>query len=146
MFLLSPHFPYLRIMAAVGRPALYTTPGDLEAAIQEYFADESIKTTITGLAYHLGFESRQSLYDYEQKGEFSYMIKRARLKVEMGYENDLRANNAAGPIFALKNMGWSDKQAVDHTTNGESLNFNVTLDLGGNKRDTNEPVSGSAPQ
>ena len=102
-------------MAEVGRPAHYTNPGDLEAAIQEYFADETTKPTITGLAYHLGFESRQSLYDYEQRGQFSYMIKRARLKVEMGYENDLRGNNAAGPIFALKNMYWKDNQRSEIT-------------------------------
>lgn len=102
-------------MAEVGRPAHYTNPGDLEAAIQEYFADDTVKPTITGLAYHLGFESRQSLYDYENKGEFSYMIKRARLKVEMGYETDLRGNNAAGPIFALKNMGWKDNARTELT-------------------------------
>lgn len=102
-------------MAEVGRPAHYTTPGELEAKVQEYFADPDNKPTITGLAYHLGFESRQSLYDYEQKGEFSYIIKRARLRVEMGYENDLRGNNAAGPIFALKNMGWKDHNRTELT-------------------------------
>jgi hypothetical protein len=109
-------------MAEVGRPAHYTTPGDLEAKVQEYFADPDTKPTITGLAYHLGFESRQSLYDYEQKGEFSYIIKRARLRVEMGYENDLRGNNAAGPIFALKNMGWKDHSRTELTgADGEKL-------------------------
>lgn len=103
-------------MADVGRPSHYTDPGTLEAAIQEYFAvTDAAKTTITGLAYHLGFESRQSLYDYEQKGEFSYMIKRARLKVEMAYEDSLRSNNPTGSIFALKNMGWRDNQRTELT-------------------------------
>jgi len=103
-------------MAEVGRPSHYTNPGDLEAAIQEYFATiETGKATITGLAYHLGFESRQSLYDYEQKGEYSYIIKRARLKVEMGYESDLRSNNPTGSIFALKNMGWKDASRTELT-------------------------------
>jgi hypothetical protein len=32
--------------------------------------------TITGLALFLGFESRNSLYDYESKEEFSGIIKR----------------------------------------------------------------------
>jgi hypothetical protein len=27
----------------------------------------------------------------------------------MGYEENLRANNPTGSIFALKNMGWKDK-------------------------------------
>ena len=101
-------------MAQLGRPAHYTNPGDLEAAIQEYFAGEG-KKTITGLAYHLGFESRQSLYDYEKNGDFSYIIKRARLKVEMGYEENLTENNCTGSIFALKNMGWKDNQRTELT-------------------------------
>lgn len=99
---------------AAGRPAVYTEPGQLEAQIQEYFASET-KHTITGLAYHLGFESRQSLYDYEQKGEFSYMIKRARLKVETMYEENLSGTTPTGSIFALKNMGWKDKTEQEIT-------------------------------
>jgi len=104
-------------MADVGRPSHYSTPGDLEAAIQEYFATlaEKEQPTITGLAYSLGFESRQSLYDYEQKGEFSYMIKRARLKVEMGYEKALAGQMCTGSIFALKNMGWKDASRTELT-------------------------------
>jgi len=102
-------------MAEIGRPAHYTDPGDLEAKVQEYFADEEGKKTITGLAYHLGFESRQSLYDYEQKGEFSYIIKRARLKVEMMYEEMLQGTTPTGSIFALKNMGWKDNQRTELT-------------------------------
>lgn len=77
--------------------------------------------TITGLAYHLGFESRQSLYDYEDIEEFSCIVKRARLRVEMGYEESLRGNNVAGSIFALKNMGWKDQTQMDMTTGGEKL-------------------------
>ena len=109
-----------------GRPAEYTDPGVLEAAVQEYFAQDGNKT-VTGLAYHLGFESRQSLYDYEQKGEFSYIIKRAKLRVEMKYEDALSQNCGAGPIFALKNMGWKDKNEIDHTTAGEKISINLIL-------------------
>jgi len=98
-----------------GRPSLYTEPGVLEAAIQEYFATNT-KHTITGLAYELGFESRQSLQDYKEKPEFSYPIKRALLKIEESYENALFSRNPAGPIFALKNFGWKDKQEIDQTT------------------------------
>ena len=120
-------------MGEVGRPAHYTDPGDLEAAIQEYFATLADKEqpTITGLAYHLGFESRQSLYDYEQKGEFSYMIKRARLKVEMGYEKALAGQMCTGSIFALKNMGWKDNQRTELTgADGEKFNLNLIMPPG----------------
>jgi len=78
--------------------------------------------TITGLAIYLGFESRQSVYDYEKNGEFSYTIKRARLHIENSYEKELLGKGVTGAIFALKNFGWADKQEVDHTTKGQSLN------------------------
>lgn len=126
----------------VGRPRLYETPEQLEAAIEDYFNPEVIEetqtgfgkltrelgrqtrqdSTITGLAYHLGFESRQSFYDYETIPEFSYIIKRARLRVESSYEARLSANNVAGAIFALKNMGWADKSEMDVTSKGEQIN------------------------
>lgn len=120
---------------AGGRPPLYETPEALEQAIHDYFNPEEVvelrtdagiqkviegrkpreKVTITGLAYYLGFESRQSFYDYEEKPEFSYIIKKARLRVEMGYEENLQGNNVAGSIFALKNMGWKDKTEQEHS-------------------------------
>lgn len=70
---------------------------------------------ITGLALFLGFESRQSIYDYEKKGTFSYTIKRARLKIELSYEQALLSRNSTGAIFALKNFGWTDKSEVTNT-------------------------------
>lgn len=98
----------------IGRPAVFTNPGDLQASVEEYFAQDG-KKTITGLAYHLGFESRQSFYDYEEKADFSYIIKRARLKIETGYEENLQGTAPTGSIFALKNMGWKDKNEVEHS-------------------------------
>lgn len=99
-----------------GRPSVYTSAGEIEAGIQEYFAKDG-KKTITGLAYHLGFESRQSFYDYEKNGEFSYTLKRARLKIEMGYEEGLHEAACSGAIFALKNFGWRDKIETGFTDN-----------------------------
>lgn len=118
---------------AGGRPRLFESPEKMEAAIKEYFEptvdlyvqkegvlvkqgerrEPRLKPTITGLAYHLGFESRQSFYDYESIDEFSYIVKRSRLRVEMGYEERLSENNVAGSIFALKNMGWKDKTETE---------------------------------
>lgn len=107
-----------------GRPAMFKTQKALQKKINEYFKNCPDKKTITtklgevievpiftisGLAYFLGFESRQSFYDYENKEGFSYTIKRARLFIEKEYEKLLQENNCAGIIFALKNLGWSDK-------------------------------------
>lgn len=97
-----------------GRPLTYKNAEELEEAVKLYFDTTQIKT-VTGLAYFLGFESRQSFYDYETRGEFSYTIKRARLFIEMGYEMQLWGTSNAGAIFALKNFGWKDKQEVEQT-------------------------------
>lgn len=82
--------------------------------------------TITGLALYLGFASRQSLYDYEKRGEYSYIIKNARLRVEKGYELRLHGNNPTGSIFALKNMGWYDKQEIDQKTTIEDKRLDLS--------------------
>ena len=112
-----------------GRPSLFTTPESLQLKIDEYFNGGAHKktyvglvgpvevpiVTICGLAYYLGFASRQSLLDYENKIEFTDIIKRARLRIEMNYEESLQDKSPAGSIFALKNMGWHDKTEVDAT-------------------------------
>lgn len=105
---------------AAGRPIKYETPELMEQAISLYLQTceaEKKKPTITRLALALGFESRQSFYDYEEREGFSYIIKRARLEVEAGYEDGLRENNCTGSIFALKNMGWRDKTEVEQSGN-----------------------------
>jgi len=129
---------------SAGRPAVFTTVEDFDKKVEEYYEyikgeskempytkklkDGSIETgtnlvwirepeppSITGLALFLGFESRQSLYDYEDKPEFSYSIKRAKLRVEKNYEKYLLSQSATGAIFALKNFGWADKQQVEQS-------------------------------
>lgn len=91
-----------------GRPPIFESNKELEDKCISYFnhcEEEKIKATITGLALYLGFESRQSIYDYKDNKEFSYTIKRACLAVENSYE----LNGTPIDIFALKNMGWEDK-------------------------------------
>ena len=110
-------------------PPKFETPEQLQKKIDEYFENcPDTKTfttksgeeilvpipTITGLALFLGFESRQSFYDYEKREMFSYTIKRARLQIEKSYEQMLFGQNCAGAIFALKNLGWSDKQTIEN--------------------------------
>jgi hypothetical protein len=130
-----------------GRPPVFMNPSDMNRKIEEYFeyvqgeyhwecqTDEEGREvdrkvwdrfpeaiTITGLCLFLGFESRQSFYDYEKREGFSYIIKRARMRVENHYE--ITAQTAKTPtfqIFALKNMGWSDKQEIDHSSSDGSM-------------------------
>ena len=85
--------------------------------------------TITGLALFLGFENRQSLYDYREKEEFSGVIKRAMTLVEQGYEFKLHGDKPTGAIFALKNMGWKDRTETDITSNGEAVNTQPAINI-----------------
>lgn len=98
-----------------GRPKIWEDPEEFEKAVDKYFEDDK-SPTWTGLAIHLGFESRQSLQDYKEKPEFSYPIKKALLRIENQYEKGISKNNPAGAIFALKNFGWRDKQEIDQKT------------------------------
>jgi len=110
-----------------GRKPLYSDVDILQSKIDEYFKT-GVKTkevvigkgsdkeritvripTITGLVLYLGFESRTAFYSYEEKPLFKYTIKKARTRIENEYEEALRSGNTVGAIFALKNMGWTDK-------------------------------------
>lgn len=105
----------------MGRPRVYESADEMQKVIEAYFqkmTDEKGLVTVSGLAYELGFESRQSMYDYKENEEFSYIVKRALLFVEMCYEMRVNGNNATGPIFVLKNMGWKDKTEQDLTVSG----------------------------
>lgn len=112
-------------MSTVGRPSIWNDPEAFDRAVDEYFENKETVHTWTGLAIHLGFESRQSLQDYKEKEGFSYPIKRALLKIEEKYEKALFNKNAAGPIFALKNFNWKDKQEIthDHTVHKGFINI-----------------------
>jgi len=81
-----------------GRPAFYTDPDTLQAKIDDYFKtcdkgrqrtiitkkgpvtyNEPIPYTVTGLALHLGFKSRQALINYQKRDErFDDTITRAK--------------------------------------------------------------------
>jgi hypothetical protein len=105
----------------MARPAKWEDPEAFEKAVDEYFSME-IRHTWTGLAIHLGFESRQSLEDYKKKDGFSYPIKKALLQIEANYEDGLWGKNPAGSIFALKNFGWRDKHEIEQS-GGISIKF-----------------------
>lgn len=114
-----------------GRPAFYEKPEDLYNKIMEYFewceTDNKGKISITGLTLYLGFESRKSLSQYEDKPEFATLIKRARLAVESYYEERLSGMTYGGAIFALKNLAgeyWKDKTEQDVNQRVTNLNAN----------------------
>ncbi len=45
-----------------------------------------------------------------ERPEFTDSVRKAKLLVENQYERKLDGGKPAGAIFALKNMGWSDRR------------------------------------
>lgn len=89
--------------------SLYSSPEEFEAKIEEYFDVEPL-TTVGGLAYHLGFVSRDQIEDYKKRPEYSSIIKRAILRIQCGYEKNLYSKHVTGSIFALKVMGIKEQK------------------------------------
>ncbi len=131
-----------------GHPPIYKDPDELGKKIDEYFDqcepeyathknDEGeiivftdknnrpiIKNlnapSLSRLALYLGYASRQSIYDNEKNELFSYIIKRARSKVEDWiYQHSLDSSiPPAVGIFILKQFGYTDKQELDIKSTG----------------------------
>jgi len=124
----------------VGRPPKFNSKEEMQEKIEKYFQkcegtvlkDEKGKIvfnkfgqpvivgarpiTMSGLANALGFQSRQSLLNYEGKKEFLDTIMRARARVEQFTEECLFDKNSAnGAKFSLANNfeGWKEKAEVD---------------------------------
>ena len=110
---------FLPANCLASKKALYQDPDVLESAIEDYFqtceANER-PPMVTGLALHLGFTGRVTLFDYlHRPGDSPYpnIIKRAKSRIE-----DIRMgamltnkNNVIAGIFDLKNnFGYIDKQ------------------------------------
>lgn len=122
-----------------GRPPKYKSVKGMQKKIDKYFesckgrilTDEDGKPvlykgnpvvidvkppTITGLALALGFNSRQSLLNYQDKEEFMDTITRAKAKVEQYTEERLFDKDGAnGAKFSLANnfKGWKEKQQIE---------------------------------
>lgn len=115
----------------VGRPRKYETPEEFDAKVDEYYHHckrEEEPVTWTGLALYLGFSSRQSIDTYQEYEGFYDSVKRAKTLVEYSYEKRLCETGAAGPIFALKNFGWRDKQEVDLSSTDGTMSPKPAID------------------
>ena len=110
----------------VGRPRKIKSPEEFDKLVDSYIDmcrknDEPV--LLLGMVLALGFVSKDSLYSYGSEfPEFTDSVKRARALIEYEYEKRLNVNSsAAGPIFALKNFGWKDKQEVDNISSDGSM-------------------------
>ena len=93
----------------------------LEELITHYFEppeqEKAESPTLAGLAFILGFNSRQEFEACEAKGRYSTTLQRARLRIEAIYEQ--RLHSSGGAVFALKNMGWNER-TENKTTDKET--------------------------
>src|SRR4030042_6758555 len=92
MIMATPKQKISPVAKTIGRPRKYTTPEALETAINKYFESceqEGKFPTVSGLSLALGFNSRQSLYNYRNTEEFLDIIQKALTIVEMHYEEQL---------------------------------------------------------
>lgn len=115
-------------LPVLGRPLKFQSVEILDAMIAEYFnVTPKDEWTWTGLALHLKTD-KETLTSYKDREEFTDSIKNAMLKVENGYEIDLKKHGRTGSIFALKNFNWKDKTETDNKT--EQKIFVITEDNG----------------
>ena len=132
-----------------GKPPLYTSPVTLQEQIDDYFTTcdkgrlkevvtkkgdvitvtEQIPYTVAGLAYHLGFASTQSLFDYSNRNEnseqYASIIARAKLKIQaQRWDGGLTGSQDAKIVqFDLMcNHGHNPAQVLE-------INQNVTLSV-----------------
>jgi len=107
-----------------GRPPIYNAenPQDIEKISElclKYFERLPVinePPTVTGLTLFLGFDCKQTLYNYAKKVEFLDPIKRALTKIEQFHEiATSMGDKCTGNIFILKNFGWKDTNAIEHS-------------------------------
>jgi hypothetical protein len=121
--------------ANAGRPAKYKSVEEFKEVAEEYLdttrqKNGMYKPTIGGLAFHLGFESPQSLHDYGKDEAFSYTVKRLMFFVHTCYEQQLYGFAWAGSAFALKNVAsvdWKDEVTQNITQTNVTADFGQTI-------------------
>lgn len=145
----------------LGRPAMFRTPEEMQAKIDEYFATQiglfpvlsngqpvydkhgkplldEVPPTVSGLALFLGFADRISLYDYKNRPVFSDTVKRAISRIEEYAERGVMTRDKpTGAIFWLKNHGWTaeEEKQVDVNLPQDWKRIAEGLGIGGTDND-----------
>lgn len=133
-----------------GRPPKFTSAEEIQGLADQYFKScekkqfelngepcfdkngkpiflDAKPPTITGLALALGFNSRQSLLNYQAKAQFLDTITRAKSRVEQYAEERLFDRDGVnGARFSLINNfeGWKNKPMEDDVAADEVVIIN----------------------
>ena len=105
-----------KLKFGAGQRPVFSHPEQMAIALEQYFnSTPEGEWTLTGLALSCGL-SYAGLMRYDKKDKAYYeLLERAKLFVHNSYEKGLRKDGRTGDIFALKNLGWKDKQEVENT-------------------------------
>lgn len=141
----------------MGRNPKYQTVDELKILIDEYFKEMETPIckdgvpllnkdgfpvyphiTVTGLGLKIGL-ARQQLIAYAKKDEFYDLISEAKQRCENYAEQRAFEGNATGPIFILKNHGWTDKTTIAGDPN-EPLQHSVTHGLSAETTKNIQPI------
>lgn len=134
-----------------GRPPKYKSPEEMQARINYYFDEYCIgrpyvdangeqvfdkygfpvfvdthRPSVTGLARVLGFESRQSLLNYQGRKEFRKIIMSAKMRIEEHYEELSQTKDGAnGAIFNLRNSfkNWDADKPKPEESKAPAINI-----------------------
>jgi hypothetical protein len=134
--LVEQYFKYIEGEYRVEKKA--AKKADEEPAMQKITVREAEPATIASLVFHLGFNSREEFDALEEKGRYSAILKRARLRVEAAYEKRLLQPSPSGAMFALKNMGWNEKADTEKPATNIATNLTIKLVETGPKPVSNE--------
>ena len=111
----------------LGRPLLYDDPEVLHDACEGYFNkcyEEGTPYSIAGLCNHVGM-TKNSLWDYEQREEFSDTVKLAKQIIEESYNVECLTGDdqrrRVGHIFMLKAC-FKYREGQDFNVGGQEGN------------------------
>jgi hypothetical protein len=111
---------------------------DEEPVMEKITIRDAEPATIASLVFHLGFNSREEFDALEEKGRYSAILKRARLRVEAAYEKRLLQPSPSGAMFALKNLGWNEKADTEKAATNIATKLTINLVETGPKPVSNE--------
>lgn len=103
------------------------SPEEFKEKSREYFDEckaQDEAPSIAGLAFHLGFSSKQSIFDYRKDPEYAHEANRATLFIEAWLNKKVvnKDTYSPGQWHILKaNFGYEDKQSLDHQSSDGSM-------------------------
>lgn len=109
----------------------FPTPGDFDAGVSDYVNQEhkdGKPLTMAGALLWLGIYDEKTLDEFALVEGFDASVRRLKAIIRREYERQLYTSSTAGASLAMKNLGWTDKQRLEHTAkDGAPLEVKITF-------------------